>query len=864
MRKGLCKRVSFLVALVVLLTGVLGSSAFAVEYTGNFYNVGELIQQNTFDEGVGLPWHVVESDQGKATFDISGGTYNVTINNKGVNRWDVQLRHRGLKLESGHTYTVKFSVTSTKDCLIYPKIGDQGSPYNEYWNYNKNYSKIQLQANQKKTITETFTMSGTKDTCEWAFHLGGDCVTGSTPYTLKFDDLYLSDPQFKGYPEVVPEPTNAIRVNQVGYFPNLSKVATYVTKSTSAQTWSLKNSAGSVVATGKTTPKGFDKSSGDDVQIIDFTSYTTKGKGYTLVVGSDVSLPFDIGDDLYTDMKYNSIKYFYHNRSGIAIEMPYADRQDLCRLPGHPNDTLSPDPTKDYQANYSLNVTGGWYDAGDHGKYVVNGGISTWTVMNMYERAKLAGVDDAAPYADNTMNIPESGNNWPDVLDESRYNLKTLLKMQVPAGNTLAGMVHHKAHDEKWTALAVRPDQDDQPRWLQPPSTAATLNLAAIAAQGSRLWKDLDSSFATTCLTAAETAWAAAVKNPEIFAPLDGSTGGGAYGDNYVGDDFYWAACELYATTGKTEYLNYIKSSKHYLEEPSSLTGGEDLGVTGCFDWGNTSGLGTITLALVPNGLPASDIATAKANIAKAADTFISIEKSQGYGVPINESTVKVNDIEITGFPWGSNSFVINTAICMAYAYEFTNDTKYLSGVTTAMDYILGRNPNVQSYVTGYGENPLENPHHRFWAYQADNTFPTAPAGCLSGGPNSGLQDPWVKGSGWSTGSRPPEKCFMDNIESWSTNEITINWNAPLAWVSAYLDEKGPTAGSVIVNPDKKLGDVNDDGDINALDFAALKQYLLSGKEINMDNADVNKDGDVNAIDFAKVKQYLLGTITEF
>jgi endoglucanase len=57
----------------------------------------------------------------------------------------------------------------------------------------------------------------------------------------------------------------------------------------------------------------------------------------------------------------------------------------------------------------------------------------------------------------------------------------------------------------------------------------------------------------------------------------------------------------------------------------------------------------------------------------------------------------------------------------------------------------------------------------------------------LSGGPNSALQDPYAKAAGLA--GCKPQKCFIDNIESWSTNEITINWNAPLFWVSAWLDE---------------------------------------------------------------------------
>ncbi|MHB8061891.1 MAG: dockerin type I repeat-containing protein, partial [Ruminiclostridium sp.] len=163
----------------------------------------------------------------------------------------------------------------------------------------------------------------------------------------------------------------------------------------------------------------------------------------------------------------------------------------------------------------------------------------------------------------------------------------------------------------------------------------------------------------------------------------------------------------------------------------------------------------------------------------------------------------------------------------------------------------------------GYGENPLENPHHRFWAYQADNAFPKAPAGALSGGPNSGLQDPWVKGSGWLVGSRPAEKCFMDNIESWSTNEVTINWNAPLAWISAYLDEQGPKAGSTITT---NYGDINKDGNKDAIDFAVLKKFLLTqdATGLDLEAADVNADKSVDAIDSAIIRQYLLGIITKF
>lgn len=850
------------------------------ETTKQIVSKGNLIRNNTFDGGVALPWNQVETYPADGDFDVVNGQYKVTVNEMQTpankdNRWCVQFRHRGLTIEQGHTYRVTFKVTPQYDCKVYAKIGQQGEPYKEYW--NNNWNTFDLKAGQTTTVDQTFTMSQATDRqCEFAFHIAGDCAASTLPYSLSFDDINVYDSQFPGYEADIPEPTHAIRVNQVGYYPNMEKKATVVSESKSPIEWKLYDKNQKVVKTGKTTVFGDDKASGDYVHTIDFSDFTQEGEGYRLFVNDTdaatevpKSMAFKIGNDLYTQMKHDAIKYFYQNRSGIELKMPYTERADLARPAGHPSDimptvkTLSDGTQSWYKDDYSLDITGGWYDAGDHGKYVVNGGISTWTMMNQYERAKNAGQDmTKAPFGDNTMNIPESGNGNPDILDESRYNLEALLKMQVPDGHEYAGMVHHKGHDERWTALGVRPDQDKQPRFLQPPSTAATLNLAAIAAQGARLWKDLDPTFAAQCQTAAEKAWAAAEKHPDIFAPLQSTSGGGAYGDDCVDDEFYWAACELYATTGESKYIDYAKSSNAYLQMPTELNGGEDHGCSGAFDWGNVGGLGTLTLVTAPTSLDKSDIQKAKENITKAADVFIANENNQGYGMPINESETVTG---VKGLPWGSNSFITNASIVMAYANDFNKDStdKYINGVAKAMDYILGCNPNVQSYVTGYGTNPLENPHHRFWAYQTDNTFPKAPAGAISGGPNSGLEDPWVKGSGWAPGEMASEKCFMDNIESWATNEVTINWNAPFAWVTSYMDDNNGIAPIT----DVLYGDLNGDEKINVMDLVLLKKYMNDNSTnipSGIKSADLNGDGEVSSVDLLLLKKYVSGKLTEF
>jgi endoglucanase len=581
------------------------------------------------------------------------------------------------------------------------------------------------------------------------------------------------------------EPLPIVRVNQVGYLPNAQKLATVISGSASALNWSLKDASGTVVTSGKTTPlSGVDAASGETVHHLDFSAATKAGTGYTLVVTEggkeNKSHPFDIAGSIYTTMRKDALAYFYHNRSGIKIEMPFCGRADLARAAGHPSDIAATWPDSD-QENYSLDVTGGWYDAGDHGKYVVNGGISVWTMMNMYERA--VAVNKTAQFANGTMNIPEKSNSVPDLLDEAKWEMDFMLKMQVPEGKKMAGMVHHKIHDENWTSIGLAPGNDDQKRYLRPVSTAATLNLAATAAQASRIWKSIDATFSAKCLTAAEKAWTAASANPSIYAPVHNS-GGGPYNDNYVEDEFYWAACELYVTTGKAEYLTKLQASKHYLEMPSTLTTGEDEGFSGCFTWGSTQGLGTVTLALVKGNLPEAEVAKARNACAAAADTWIANMAKEGYYVPIK--------VAANGYPWGSNSFVLNNLIVMALARDFTKNDKYFNGVTDGIDYLFGRNPNDKCYVSGYGERPLENPHHRFWAFQSNVAFPKPPAGAVSGGPNSGLQDPAVQDKGWKgTGPNaiPAAKCYLDDIGSWSTNEITINWNVALAWVTAYLDE---------------------------------------------------------------------------
>ncbi|MFD9126027.1 glycoside hydrolase family 9 protein [Kitasatospora sp. NPDC059571] len=559
-----------------------------------------------------------------------------------------------------------------------------------------------------------------------------------------------------------------VRVNQLGYLPDGPKRATVVSSATAPLTWQLRTAAGTTVASGTTAVHGADTASGDSTHLVDFSSYTGSGTGFTLTVDGQVSYPFDIAAGLYDGLRADAMSFFYQQRSGIAIDPALAGAA-YARPAGHlgvaPNKGDTSVPCQAGVCDYALDVRGGWYDAGDQGKYVVNGGIATWQLVNSFERAQRQGT--AAAAGDSTLRVPERGNGVPDVLDEARWELDFLMRMQVPAGKPLAGMAFHKIHDAQWTGLPTRPDQDGQQRELHAPSTAATLNLAATTAQCARVYAPYDAAFAARCLDAAKRAWAAAKADPNVLAPGSDSTGGGAYDDAQVGDEFYWAAAELFATTGESQYRDAVTSSPFHS------------GPADAFWWGGTATLGRITLATVPGvALPADDLARLRASLVTAADGYLATMAGQGYAVPFGAD----------GYVWGSNSSVANDAVTIAVAYELTGQKRYRDGALESLDYLLGRNALNRSYVTGYGEHASENEHHRFWAHENDASLPHPPAGSFAGGPNSGLQDPVAQAQ---LAGCAPAKCYVDDIGSYSTNEVAINWNAPLAWLAAFAADQG-------------------------------------------------------------------------
>jgi len=683
--------------------------------------------------------------------------------------WDAILGFNGLALNKGEHYRLSITV-----------LGDPGGPMRalaqkaaEPWTAEGEIAR-RLSAS-RQTLSEDFTAAETHTEAQLVFQLGG----ADEPWRFCLHSASLLSGQ-KPVAETAPIAASAIRVNQFAYFPDGPKHATLVREDRTRVEWKLLTASGKTVASGTSKPQGYDPSSGLDVHIIDFSGFRKSGEGYRLVAGGDTSPPFSISDSAYGALRTDALGYFYKARSGIEIRDELAGK-GYGRPAGHlgkaPNrgdrlvgcvDTRTARKVygKAWSCGYRLNVAGGWYDAGDFGKYVVNGGIATAQLLGVYERALHHSRGRSPALGDDLVPIPEAGNGIPDILDEARWELDFLLSMTVPEGEPYAGMAHHKMHGNRWTVGPILPHRDRELRVLHRPSTAATLNLAAAAAQGARLFSKFDKAYSERLLAAAVRAYHAAEANPAVYAPYtDGSFGGGDYQDDDVSDEFYWAASELYLSTGDDIWLDRGKASPHWSGQVFYPDG---------FNWRSVAGLARIQLASVPSNLPKRDLKAVQVSVRDAAEAYLQDQRNEAFGFMYRPEH----------FGWGSNHSLIENMIVVATAYDITGDKRYLQAVRESMDYILGRNALGISYVTGYGTTYAQRQYSNMFAASIDPSYPAVPKGALAGGPNSGLADDYAirRLEGCA-----PQACYVDDARSYSTNEIAINWNAPLTWIASFL-----------------------------------------------------------------------------
>jgi len=540
----------------------------------------------------------------------------------------------------------------------------------------------------------------------------------------------------------------AIKVDQVGYPQDGPKVALVGVQ---AKTFDIRRSDdNSVVFEGTLSPPQADANTGDLVQAADFSSLHKPGTYYVEVPGVGRSWDFAVGPNVFERAYYLAMRAFYGQRCGTAVDLGpefpgYS--HPICHQHGefHPSSGV---------AGRRDNV-GGWHDAGDYGRYVVNSGITTGTLLWTWELfgQKVKNIP---------LKLPETGNGIPDILNEARWNLEWMLKMQDSDGG-----VWHKQTSENFSAF-ISPEEDKLPSKVigtgSAPfkSTCATADLAAVAAIAARVYKPYDAAFAAQTLEAARRAWGWAEKYPDVTFKNPPGVNTGEYADANCKDERLWAAAELWRTTGEPAYNDFfVKEYAAFLPDLDSIP---------AEGWKAVAPRGLWTYALSRRkGTDAKAVAAIRERSLDAAHAIVERTRANPY-----HTSMMAND-----YVWGSNGVAAEYGVYLLIANVLSPGREFVDAARDNLHYLLGRNTFSLSWVTQVGENPFQHPHHR---PSGDGKHQVPWPGLLSGGPNAGRADAVLAAL---PADLPPAKIYADQLASYGSNEVAINWQASLVFLLA-------------------------------------------------------------------------------
>lgn len=517
-------------------------------------------------------------------------------------------------------------------------------------------------------------------------------------------------------------------INQIGYRSNDAKEFTVQDVSGPVE---IVDAAGSIVMTATPSASALWVPSSQNVSLVDFSDLKTPGV-YSIRVGGQVLRnDLKIADNTFEDVTKAALKWFYYQRASMALEQTYAGQ--WVRAAGHNAGTYQ---LHNSAGSGSISSGKGWYDAGDYGRYIVNSGITTYTLLSLFEH-----------YPDyfRTLkwNIPAEG-TLPDLLAEIKYNLDWMLTMQ----DTDGGVFH------KLTSLGFpgddMPAADKLTLYVIGKGTAATFDFAGVMATASRVYKAYDATFAAQCLEAAKKAYAWGAQNPNVTYSNPQGVSTGEYGDQWLDDEKLFAGTELFIATGDASYKQNVSKAN-------------------VPNWGDVSGLAAYGAATYGTDDGSKNI------LIKTADEFVKRSET-GFGVVMAKDD----------FVWGSNAVAANQGIWLLHAYYLTGEDKYYKAARKVLDYLLGKNPLDMSFMTGFGTKSPKKPHHR--PSTADKVTDPVP-GMLVGGPQPGGED--IGSESWEckdyrTGV--PATSYIDHNCSYASNEVAINWNAPLAYLAGAIE----------------------------------------------------------------------------
>ena len=697
-----------------------------------FHNGDHVVDIN-FDDGSTGNFNKY-SNGGICEISNVDGELDVAITKCGALDYANQVYFDGFELSQGCIYTYSFDIHSDIDRQVEYRLQINGGDYHAY------VGDYITSTSEPQTISVDFEMTDASDPApRLVFNMGKMKDMDGDPgeHNVYIDNIVLEikDGANASAIEGAP-PTPEVTVSQIGYRPD--DIKTVTSNYDKIDTFEVvdKNS-GETVYTGTFGDLFYDMPADMSVRQGDFSEVKAEGT-YFIRVGDDETYEFKIGEGIYDDIYDATQMMLYYQRCGMELTSDIAG--DFAHPACHTENATV------YGTDEKKDVSGGWHDAGDYGKYTVPGAKTIADLLLAYETSKNE---------DDDTGIPESGNGIPDMLDEARYELDFLLKMQDEA----TGGVYHKVTCKNFPETVLPQDETDE-LVLSPISTTATGDFAAVMAKASVVYKDIDADFAKTALEAAKKAFdyvkdsddKVGFKNPkDIFT--------GEYPDEETNDEVFWAAVELLIATGDKEYASYVD------DRYAAVKAANDENTLASLGWADVENYGMYDLVInAPDGVKVTD--DCKKDLLAVADTIIDRASQDAFFMAFKKEYV-----------WGSNMCVGDNGIVLLMAKEMTNDAKYDDYAKKQLDYLLGYNSLGYCFISGYGTVTPENPHHRI-----SQVLGKAVPGMLAGGPDSSLEDPYAAAV---LTNEAPAKRYIDNAQSYSTNEVTIYWNSPLIYLMA-------------------------------------------------------------------------------
>jgi len=676
-------------------------------YAKQSYAPIEIDNSSNFNSG----WALITGNA-NATASFAYDDIQTDVINSGSSITDIQLYREGIPFIKGNTYTLTFYGSSSISRTI----------------------TVSIKNNDTSIKSQTCTLSSDSNSYSVEFEMTAD-TTWNGHVEFDFGNDGNSDAASEHTIElsgirITPSSWNyGVKANQIGYLSNDEKRCTFAYDA--GDVFDVINAdTGEVVYSGAIKGKSVDDDTGETDCWGDFTNVTTPG---TYLIRSQIgvsSYTFAIGNQVYDQLSSSLLKMLSLQRCGQNLDASWAGSLS--------HDECHTSSATIYRTTDTRDVTGGWHDAGDYGRYIKTGSKAVNDLLFAY-------LYNTSSISDQNNSV-QSGNGTSDLLDEARYELEWMLKMQDSDGGVFNKVLTANI------AETILPEQDNQPLYILETETTATADFGGTMAVAAIAYKSVDPDFADKCLSASIKAETYLNSNTTLYDKRNPSDiNGGEYLDNTDSDGRFYTEIALWVATGDSSYLESAKNI--YQSDTTAVQG---------ISWSNNGGYGRYLYLMQPDAQAADSkfYDEMLSSLTSDADLILGLINSSGYNASIDT------------YVWGSNGSVSDNGVLLTMAYDATGKQEYRQAAIEQVSYIFGRNSLDMSFVSGFGSKYPKNVHSRI-AQVKGVILP----GALVGGPDASREDPVTQSLAADTANA---KVYSDSFESYSTNEISIYWNASL------------------------------------------------------------------------------------